>query len=111
MAIGQVELNTAMTRIQDYTTQKHNEDLKGVMQQTQAGEKFNKELNQDIKQVIKTDQEEYHNKSQYQNKKFDASEKGSNQYFGDGGRKKKKEEDKSDGKVVVKQKSGFDIRI
>ena len=67
-------------------------------------------MNQDIRQVIKTDQSEYHNKTQYQNKKFDASEQGSNQYSGDGGRQKKKE-NKSDGKVIAKQKSGFDIRI
>ena len=110
MAIGQVELNNAMTRIQDYTTQKHNEDLKSVIQQSHAQDKFNKELNQDIKQVVKTDQAEYQNKSRYQNKKFDASEKGSNQYSGDGGRQKKKE-NKTDGKVTAKQKSGFDIRI
>ena len=110
MAIGQVELNHAMTRIQDYTTQKHNEDLKGVVQQAHGQEKFDKDLKQDIRQVVKTSQDEYHNKTQYQNKKFDAKEKGSNQYFGDGG-KGKKNEDSTDGKVVVKQKSGFDIRI
>ena len=110
MALGQIELNHAMTRIQDYSTQKHNEDLKGVVQQSQAQDKFNKELNQDIRQVVKTDQTEYQNKTQYQNKKFDASEKGSNQYFGDGGKQKKKE-DNPDGKVIVKKKSGFDIRI
>lgn len=110
MAIGQVELNHAMTRIQDYTTQKHNEDLKSTVQQGHAQNKIDKELNQDIRQVVKTDQSEYQNKSQYQNKKFDAREKGSNQYSGDGGRQKKKE-DKPDGKVIVKQKTGFDIRI
>ena len=110
MAIGQVELNTAMTRIQDYTSQRHNEELKSVVQQTQGQEQFDKNIKQDIKQVVKTNQEEYHNKSQYQNKKFDASEKGSNQYFGDGGKQKKKEEN-SDGKVIEKKKSGFDIRI
>ena len=110
MAIGQIELNHAMTRIQDYSTQKHNEDLKGVVQQSQVQDKFNKELNQDIRQVVKTDQTEYQNKTQYQNKKFDSSEKGSNQYAGDGGRQKKKE-NKPDGKVIAKKKAGFDIRI
>lgn len=110
MAIGQVELNQAMTRIQDYTTQKHNEDHRGAMQQTQAQDKFNKELNQDIRQVIKTNQDEYQNRTQYQNKKFDAREKGSNQYTGDGGSKRKKDEN-TDGKVIAKTISGFDIRI
>ena len=110
MAIGQVELNHAMTRIQDYTTQKHNEDQRGVMQQTQAQDKFNKELNQDIRKVLKTNQEEYQNRTEYQNKRFDARDKGSNQYTGDGGRQKKKNE-KSEDKVVLKGNSGFDIRI
>lgn len=110
MAIGQVELNHAMTRIQDYTTQKHNEDLKGVAQQTYAQNKFEKELNEDIRQVVKTEQAEYQNKTQYQNKKFDASDKGSNEYSGDGGRQRKKEKN-DDGKVIAKKQSGFDIRI
>lgn len=110
MAIGQVELNQAMTRIQDYTTQKHNEDQRGEVQSSQAQEKFTKEIKQDIKQVVKTNQDEYQNRTQYQNKKFDAREKGSSQYTGDGGRKRKKEE-KPDGRVVPKTTSGFDVRI
>lgn len=110
MAIGQVELNHAMTRIQDYTTQKHNEDMRGAIQQGQAQEKFNKELNQDIRQVVKSDQSEYQNKTQYQNRKFDAKDKGDNQYTGDGG-KRRKQEEATDGRVKLKQKSGFDIRI
>ena len=110
MAIGQVELNHAMTRIQDYTTQKHNEDQKGVVQQSHAQIKFDKELEQDIRKVVKTNQEEYQNKAQYQNKRFDAKEKGSNQYFGDGGQQKKKKKE-TDGRVTPKKPSGFDIRI
>ena len=108
MAIGQVELNQAMTRIQDYTTQKHNEDQRGVLQQTQAQDKFNKELNQDIRKVLKTNQEEYQNKTEYQNKRFDARDKGSNQYTGDGGKCRKKSTEKE---AISKGRSGFDIRI
>lgn len=110
MAIGQVELNHAMTRIQDYSTQKHNEDFRGAIQQGQAQDKFNKDINQDIRQVVKTDQSEYHNRAQYQNRKFDAKEKGDNQYSSDGGRKRKRD-DNSDGRVKEKQNTGFDIRI
>ena len=110
MAIGQVELNQAMTRIQDYSTQKHNEDYRGTIQQGQAQEKFNKDLNQDIRQVVKTDQSEYQNKTQYQNRKFDAKEKGDNQYNSDGGKKRKREEN-SDGRVKAKQTKSFDVRI
>ena len=110
MAIGNVELNHAMTRIQDYSTQKHNEDYRGTIQQGQAQEKFNKDLNQDIRQVVKTDQSEYQNKTQYQNRKFDAKEKGDNQYNSDGGKKRKREEN-SDGRVKAKQTKSFDVRI
>ena len=42
---------------------------------------------------------------------FDASEKGDNEYSGDGGMRRKKEEKGFDGKVVVKNKGGFDITI
>lgn len=110
MAIGQVELNNAMTRIQDFSTQRTNEEQRSVVQMGQAQDKFNKELNQDMKSVIKNDQEEYQNKTQYQNKKFDAKEKGSNTYFSDG-RKRKEKDKKSEGSVTKKQRSGFDIRI
>ena len=110
MAIGQVELNHAMTRIQDYTTQKHNEDQRGVVQQTHAQEKFSKDLDKNLKQVVKTEQEEYQNKTQYQNKKFDARDKGSNQYNGDGGKNRKKRDTPED-RVIAKQSTAFDIRI
>ena len=109
MAIGHVELNNAMTRIQDYTTIKHNEDQKGSVQQSQFQNQFTKELNKDIKQVIKSDQTEYQNRSEYQNKKFDAKEKGSNQYTGDGGKNRKQEKDQK-GKKEIKF-SGFDVKI
>lgn len=109
MAIGHVELNNAMTRIQDYTTIKHNEDQKGSVQQSQFHNQFTKELNKDIRQVVKTDQSEYQNKAGYQNKKFDARDKGSNQYTGDGGRNRKKTQEEATKKNI--SMSGFDIKI
>ncbi len=42
-------------------------------------------------------------------RKFDSSEKGDNEYTGDGGRNRKKRD--RDGSVVVKSKGGFDITI
>lgn len=110
MAIGQVELNTAMTRIQDYTTQKHNEDQRGTVQNEQMNHHFTKELKQDMKQVVKSDQSEYQNRTQYQNKKFDAKDKGSNQYTGDGGKNKKNKE-QSERKSMMNSSTGFDIKI
>ncbi len=42
-------------------------------------------------------------------RKFDSSEKGDNEYAGDGGRNRKKKE--QDGRVLIKNKGGFDISI
>lgn len=104
MAIGQVDLNHAMTRIQDFTTQKHNEDHRGVVEQSHLQTQFHKELNINMKQVVKSDQTEY------QNKKFDAKDKGDGHYSGDGGKNRKKEHN-SDGRVVPKRETGFDVKI
>ncbi len=41
-------------------------------------------------------------------KKFDAKEKGSNEYRGDGGRGRKQEKREADGKVLLKGVSTFD---
>lgn len=103
MAIGQVELNTAMSRIQDYATQKHNEDQKGIVDQTNFQTQFKKEITNNMKQVKQGEQAEN------RNKKFDAREKGNGEYHGDGGRNRKKKD--SDGRVVAKQSSGFDMKI
>ncbi len=43
-------------------------------------------------------------------RKFDSSEKGDNEYAGDGGRNRKKKDNK-DGRVLIKNKGGFDISI
>ena len=110
MAIGQIELNAAMTRIQDYSTQKHNEDQRGAVQNGHMNEHFTKELKHDMRQVVKTDQSEYQNKTQYQNKKFDARDKGSNQYTGDGGKNRKNKE-QSEENTSEKAYVGFDIKI
>lgn len=104
MAIGQVELNSAMTRIQDFTTIKHNEDQRGMVQQNQIQQQFSKQLDTHIRHVAKSEQ------SEYQNKKFDAKEKGSNQYSGDGGKHRKKDQS-SDGKYFKRSETGFDVKI
>ncbi len=44
-------------------------------------------------------------------RKFDSSEKGDNEYAGDGGRNRKKRENEKDGRVLIKNKGGFDISI
>ena len=48
-------------------------------------------------------------KAENRQKKFDAKEKGNNEYHGDGGQNRKKEKKEPDGKVLLKGVSTFEI--
>ena len=102
MAFGSIELTT-ISRAQDYTTIKHNEDNKVVVDQSNFSEQFQKTTEQNIREVHSSDDTQWHER------KPDAKEKGNGQYSGDGGsrRKKKPVQDR----VVVKGRGGFDIKI
>lgn len=107
MAIGQIEIQGQITRAQDFTTYKHNEDTKGAVEQANVGMQFAKQVEKQVAKVNRGEQPEY------QNKKFDAKEKGSNEYNGDGGRRGRKKEEKKepDGKVILKGMGNFDISL
>lgn len=104
MAMGAIELGT-IARTQDYTTIKHNEDNKGALTQMTVSAQADKDNEQKARKVNNSEE------SQWQNKKFDAREKGSNSYDSDGGRNRKKKEQQE--KMVVKGGSyqGFDMKI
>ncbi len=104
MGLGPIELNGAISRTQDYSTVKQNEDNKGMIHQEAFQTKFEKELDQRLTQVNR--QEDIRREE----RKFDAKEKGDNEYYGNGGRRKKKE-NKDNGKVIVKGRQSFDIKI
>lgn len=103
MAMGAIELGTVV-RSQDYTTIKQNEDNKNTAQQSLLVQDREKEDTQKTKQVNQSDNAEW------QQKKFDARDKGNGSYEGDGGSKRKKEKE-PDGKVILKGRGGFDIKI
>ncbi|MDO4303097.1 MAG: hypothetical protein Q4D94_04225 [Bacillota bacterium] len=103
MTISRVELQGQLTRAQDFTTIKHNEDNKAAVDQTNFQRQFDQSIDNKLRQVQHGDQAEN------QGKKFDAKEKGNGTYSGDGGRNRKKEE--KDGRVVLKGQGGFDIKI
>ena len=105
MAIGPIELNGAMTRLQDFTSLKHNEDTKGVVDQTNFQTEFHKEIDNKLTQVHKGDD------TLYGEEKYDAKEKGHGSYESDGGKRRKQENKKSSGKVVPKSYKSFDIKI
>lgn len=103
MAIGVGEIS-GVVRAQDYTTIKHNEDSKAEIAQNNFVHDMQRETQTKTRQVTESDN------ADWQQKKPDAREKGNGNYAGDGGsaRKQKKE---PDGKVIIKGRSSFDMKI
>ncbi len=106
MAIGFVEMQGQITRAQDFTTIKHNEDAKGMVEQANVGQQMTRQVERQVNRVNKGEQPEYHER------KFDAKDKGSNEYHGDGGRSKKgRQKQEADGKVLLKGIGKFDVSL
>lgn len=104
MTISRVELQGQITRAQDFTNIKHNEDNNPAVQQSNIMQSNEKNAARKLQHV--NDSEHTEN---YQ-RKFDAKEEGSNSYAGDGGQKRKK--NPSDGRVIMKgTQQGFDLKI
>ena len=103
MTISRVEIQGQVTRAQDFTTIKHNEDNKGMVDQSNFQRQFDQSVENKVRLVHQGD------RRVNQGKKYDAMEKGYGSYAGDGGRKRKKNQE--DGKVVLKNKGGFDMKI
>ena len=104
MAIGAIELQGTIARAQDFTTIKQHEDQKGLIDQSNFQQQLNKEIKERPHQVSHSD------KADFYDRKFDAKEKGDNQYSGDGG-KKRRQDPKEDGRVIIKGQTGFDVKI
>ena len=99
MAIGHIEMQGQIMRAQDYSQIKQQDDQRPEVSQTILQQQMAKTETRQMTRVnSRTDIEN-------QMKKFDAKEKGSNEYQGDGGknRNQKKEED---GKVILKGVTG-----
>lgn len=104
MAISPILFNGSVTRMQDVTQIKQNEDTKGMVDQTNFQNTFHKQIDHKLKQVHQGDNTEN------RQKKFDAKDKGNNEYSGDGG-KNRRQDKNTDGRVVPKTLGGFDIKI
>lgn len=106
MAIGFVEMQGQITRAQDFTTIKHNEDNKPIVEQANFGEQMVKQVERQVNRVNQGNQPDYHEGNS------DAKDKGSNEYYGDGGRsRKKKLQENPDGKVLMKKVNTFDFTV
>lgn len=103
MGIDAVHLNGAMTGVQDYTNMRHQEENKGMLNQINFQSQHNQKVEEKMNQI--QSKEDLDNS----NNKFDARDKGSNAYSGDGGGRRKKEEAKQ---VKAPYLGGsFDIKI
>ena len=109
MGIGPLELSGGISRTQDFANMRMQEDMKAALSQSNITQNVAKKAEQQSSTVKRAD--DVNNEL----KKFDAREKGSNEYHGDGGKGKKKENDElsvKDGNVIPKgQTMTFDIRI
>lgn len=101
MAINPINIAT-MARTQDFSTIKHNEDNRAAMTQIVMNTQEDKDARMRSGQVVKKEEAGWHQK------KFDAREKGDNQYSGDGGKKRREE---TVSKVLKKERQGFDIKV
>lgn len=104
MAISPLLFNGSVSRMQDISSIKHNEDTKGMVDQTNFQNTFNREIDSKVNQVHHSDDIES------RQQKHDAKEKGKNQYMGDGG-KKRVGKKPQDGRVIAKSTGGFDMKI
>lgn len=104
MGFGTIEFTT-ISRAQDYTTMKHNEDAKAFVDQTNIGHQAQRTAQQRATTVVDSENPEW------QNKRHDAREKGSNEYAGDGGSRRNKGKREEADRVVVKGRGGFDMKV
>lgn len=105
MALGPIELNVTVSRVQDYSAMKHNEDMRPNFQQMNISQQTIKEADHKASFVEK--KEEANNEQ----KKQDAKEQGKNKYMGDGGKNRPGIKVPKEGSVVKKEQGGFDFRI
>ncbi len=106
MGVSPIVMNGMVGRTQDFSAIKQNEDNKANLDSANMHHKVEQKIERNVNTVQKQDDTD---KSSW---KFDAKEKGNGEYTGDGGsHRKQKQEEPSDGKVVIKSQSSFDIKI
>lgn len=106
MSINPILMNATIQRVQDFSNMKQNVDQKSMVDQSVIQHTVEKQEEKKASQVIRQDN------ADMMNKKFDARERGSNSYKGDGGKKRKGQGQSKDGRVTrLDKSSGFDMKI
>lgn len=104
MIVRPVDMQGMVQRSQDVTNIKTQEDAKYNTDQNNLMTTHIKELQHKQENVIRKEDVDMHEE------KYDAKEKGKNEYYSNKN-KKKKQEAKKDGKVTEKSSQGIDVRI
>ena len=106
MIVRPVVIQGTVQNSQNMTSVKHGEDVKPMVEQSNMAVSTQKEVQQKAENVIKKDD------VNQGKEKFDAKEKGKNEYYSVKVKKKKQSTgDSGDGTVIVKNKGSFDVKI
>lgn len=116
MSINRIDFQGALARTADFSTIKQNEDNKGQVDQANFQTQFSKEIDHKSNAVNEPKD------TQPQQFKFDAREKGKNEYSGNGGKSRNRDKNAAEGKenglfgpdgkkVSMDGESTFDFKI
>ncbi len=103
MALSPIVFNGTINASQNIAELRANEDGKVNVMQGEAARRNEEDTTDKLSRVREADD------ANNDQRKFDSSEKGDNEYAGDGGRQRKRKD--KDGTVIIKGKGGFDITI
>lgn len=103
MAISPILLNASIQQTDNVLHNQLKQVEKGMVDQG------NIQLQEHKKEYRKAQQVVHQDNAVFKEGRFDAKEKGSNSYSGDGGRRRNNP--KRDGKVVPKSEGGFDMKV
>ena len=96
------EVNSSIGRTQDISLIKQNQDVRPLVEQHAIAQNHEKQIDRNMESVIKKEDAEFESP-------FNKDGKGGAEYEERERKRKKKEEE--DGKVTVKSRATFDIRI
>lgn len=106
MIVRPVIMQGTVQNSQNMTGIKHGEDAKPLVEQANIAVSNQKEVQHKSENVIRKDDVDKGNE------KFDAKEKGKNEYYSVKVKKKKnQDQNDSGGKVILKSSGNFDVKI
>lgn len=102
--ISPIENNGMVVRTQDFSSMRQQENIRLSGENVQIRQQIDERGNESVRTVHSSDD------SDRPDTHHDAKEEGRNKYYGSSGGRKK-DNTKSDGKVLIKGRGGFDLKI